>query len=79
MRTIISGTDKQLYDMIINLHDDIFKHNQTDFLIKIILTKDVDLSLLQDFVSLAQDLQNDWNGEINIEFDIQNEEEIIHE
>lgn len=79
MRTIISGTDKQLYDMIIMLHDDIFKHNETDFLIKITLAKDADLSLLQDFVSLAQDLQNDWNGEINIEFDIQNEEEIIHE
>lgn len=79
MRTIISGTDKQLYDMIINLHDDIFKHNQTDFLIKIILTKDVDLSLLQDFVSLAQDLQNDWNGDINIEFNIQHEEELVDE
>lgn len=79
MQTVISGTDKQLYDMIINLHDDIFKHNQTDFLIKIILTKDVDLSLLQDFVSLAQDLQNDWNGDINIEFDIQHEEELVDE
>lgn len=75
MQTIISGTDKQLYDMIIKLHDDIFKHNQTDFLIKIVLTKDADLSLLQDFVSLAQDLQNDWNEEIKIEFNIQNEDE----
>ena len=75
MQTIISGTDKQLYDMIIKLHDDIFKHNQTDFLIKIMLTKDADLSLLQDFVSLAQDLQNDWNEEIKIEFNIQNEDE----
>lgn len=79
MQTIISGTDKQLYDMIIKLHDDIFKHNQTDFLIKIMLTKDADLSLLQDFVSLAQDLVNDWHGEINISFDIQNEEEFVHE
>ena len=61
--------------MIIKLHDDIFKHNQTDFLIKIVLTKDADLSLLQDFVSLAQDLQNDWNEEIKIEFNIQNEDE----
>lgn len=75
MQTVISGTDKQLYDMIIKLHDDIFKHNQTDFLIKIMLTKDADLSLLQDFVSLAQDLQNDWNEEIKIEFNIQNEDE----
>ncbi|MBM6761854.1 hypothetical protein [Megamonas hypermegale] len=75
MQTVISGTDKQLYDMIIKLHDDIFKHNQTDFLIKIVLTKDTDLSLLQDFVSLAQDLQNDWNEEIKIEFNIQNEDE----
>lgn len=75
MQTVISGTDKQLYDMIIKLHDDIFKHNQTDFLIKIVLTKDADLSLLQDFVSLAQDLQNDWNEEIKIEFNIQNEDE----
>ena len=79
MQTVISGTDKQLYDMIIKLHDDIFKHNKTDFLIKIILTKDADLSLLQDFVSLAQDLVNDWHGEINISFDIQNEEEFVHE
>lgn len=78
MQTIISGTDKQLYDMIIKLHDDIFKYNKNDFIIQIILTKDADLSLLQDFVSLAQDLKNDWNGEINISFDIQNEDE-IHE
>lgn len=78
MQTIISGTDKQLYDMIIKLHDDIFKYNKNDFIIQIILTKDADLSLLQDFVSLAQDLKNDWNGEINISFDIQNEDE-LHE
>ena len=49
------------------------------YLIKIMLTKDADLSLLQDFVSLAQDLVNDWHGEINISFDIQNEEEFAHE
>lgn len=76
MQTIISGTDKQLYDMIIKLHDDIFKHNKTDFLIKIIITKDADLNLLQDFVSLAQDLKDDWNDEIVINFDIKNEENL---
>lgn len=71
MREIITGTDKQLYDMIIKFHDLVFEEKAKDFLIKIYLTKGANLNLLNDFVSLVNDIQNDWHGEITVNFQIE--------
>lgn len=74
MQTIISGTDKELYDMIVKLHDEAYTKKNRNFLICITITKDVDLSVLQDFVSLAKDMEEDWKSE-NMSIQIQIKEE----
>lgn len=70
LQKIISGTDKQFYDMIIEFHDDIFKNKVHDFAFNITVEPDCDMSLFQDFVSLITDIREDWDDEIKVAFNI---------
>lgn len=61
--------------MIIEFHDDVFKHGLRNFSFDLKIEKDCDMSLFQDFMSLISETRDDWDEDITVTFNITNEDE----
>ena len=75
---IVKGDTDRFYDMIIEFYDAFMENGEREFQIELLIKKDVDYSLLHDFVSLVNDLSNDWGG-VAVEFKITEEGSKIDE
>ena len=70
MTKTITGTDKQLYDMVIDFYDSI-QESIKNYTFEIKLEKDANMIRLKEFVSLVDEIKNDCQeGECEIKFKI---------